>query len=83
MAGVASEVRIDILGPLQVRSGPGEPVEVVGPRLRTLLIRLALDLDRVVVVDLAGRRGLGRGPAAGATNALQSLVVHGRVLPSR
>ena len=51
MAGVASEVRIGILGPLQVRVGSGEPVEVVGPRLRTLLIRLALDPDRVVVID--------------------------------
>jgi hypothetical protein len=44
MASVASDVRIGVLGPLEVRVGFGEPVEMAGPRLRTLLIRLALDL---------------------------------------
>lgn len=40
---MASDVTIGMLGPLEVRVGFGEPVEVVGPRLRTLVIRLALD----------------------------------------
>jgi hypothetical protein len=41
--GVSGDVRIGILGPLEVRVGPGHPVEVAGPRLRRLLLRLALD----------------------------------------
>jgi hypothetical protein len=43
MADVARDVTIGMLGPLEVRVGFGEPVEVVGPRLRTLVIGLALD----------------------------------------
>ena len=46
MADVARDVTIDMLGPLEVRAGVGEPVEVVGPRLRTLVIRLASGLHR-------------------------------------
>jgi DNA-binding SARP family transcriptional activator len=49
MAIVASDVRISILGPLEVRVGFGDPVDVIGPRLRRLLVRLALDPDRVVL----------------------------------
>jgi hypothetical protein len=30
MAGVASDVRIGVLGPLEVRVGPGEPVMAIG-----------------------------------------------------
>ncbi len=37
-----------MLGPLEVRAGPGEPLEVGGARLRTLLIMLAL-LEELVV----------------------------------
>jgi hypothetical protein len=52
MADVASDVTIGMLGPLEVRVGfVGEPVEVVGPRLRTLVMRLALDPDRVVLAS--------------------------------
>jgi hypothetical protein len=51
MADVASDVTIGMLGPLEVRVGFGEPVEVVGPRLRTLVIGLALDPDRVVLAS--------------------------------
>ena len=57
--------RIAILGPLEVRAGPGLPVEVAGARLRRLLLRLALDPGRVVTIGAAGRRGLGRPPAGG------------------
>ena len=51
MADVASDVTIGMLGPLEVRVGFGEPVEVVGPRLRTLVIGLALDPERVVLAS--------------------------------
>ncbi len=71
---MASDVRIGILGPLEVRVGFGEPVEVVGARLRTLLIRLALDPDRVVLVDQLVDAVWGEDPPAKAANALQSLV---------
>jgi predicted ATPase/DNA-binding SARP family transcriptional activator len=74
MASVASDVRIGILGPLEVRVGFGEPVEVVGPRLRTLLVRLAADADRVVLASQLVDAVWGDDPPAGATNALQSLV---------
>jgi hypothetical protein len=46
MADVARDVTIGMLGPLEVRVGFGEPVEVVGPRLRTLVIGLASGLHR-------------------------------------
>ena len=46
-------MRIGILGPLDVRDAAARPIEVGGPRLRALLIRLALD---------AGPYGLGRAP---------------------
>ena len=48
-------MRIGILGPLEVRDVAGQPVRLAGPRLRALLIRLALDRGRAVAVDrLAG-----------------------------
>ena len=74
MAGMASDVRIGILGPLEVRVGFGEPVEVVGSRLRTLLVRLALDPDRVVLADQLVDAVWGEQPPAKVANALQSLV---------
>jgi predicted ATPase/DNA-binding SARP family transcriptional activator len=74
MADVAGDVTIGVLGPLEVRVGFGEPVEVVGPRLRTLVIRLALDPDRVVLASQLIDAVWDEDPPAGATNALQSLV---------
>jgi predicted ATPase/DNA-binding SARP family transcriptional activator len=74
MAIVASDVRISILGPLEVRVGFGDPVDVVGPRLRRLLVRLALDPDRVVLTGQLVDSVWGEDPPAGVTNALQSLV---------
>jgi predicted ATPase/DNA-binding SARP family transcriptional activator/tetratricopeptide (TPR) repeat protein len=82
MAGVTGDVRIGILGPLELRTGSGERVEVVGPRLRTLLIRLALDPGRVILGDQLIDAVWGERPPAGAANALQSLVSRlRRVLP--
>ncbi|WP_207400960.1 AfsR/SARP family transcriptional regulator, partial [Actinomadura roseirufa] len=67
-------MRIGILGPLEVRDEAGRPVEVSGPRLRALLVRLALEAGRPVS---AGRLldDLWEGdPPAGGGNALQALV---------
>jgi predicted ATPase/DNA-binding SARP family transcriptional activator len=72
-------VRIGILGPLEMRNETGRLVPLGGPRLRALLIRLALDPGRTVAADrLAGDLwpGDGPGPAgpADSANALQALV---------
>jgi DNA-binding SARP family transcriptional activator len=74
MAGVAMDLRIGILGPLEVRVGFGEPVQVVGPRLRALVIRLAMAPDRVVLAGQLIDAVWDSDPPAGATGALQSLV---------
>jgi predicted ATPase/DNA-binding SARP family transcriptional activator len=72
-------VRIGILGPLEVRDEAGQLVRLGGPRLRALLIRLALDPGRTVAADrLAGDLWPGDGPdqaaPADSGNALQALV---------
>jgi DNA-binding SARP family transcriptional activator len=71
---MAGDLTIGVLGPLEVRVGFGEPVEVVGPRLRALVIRLALDPDRVVLTSQLVDAVWDEDPPAGAANALQSLV---------
>ncbi len=74
MASVATDLRIGILGPLEVRVGFGEPVQVVGPRLRALVIRLAMEPDRVVLAGQLIDAVWDADPPAAATGALQSLV---------
>src|SRR6266536_3428856 len=74
MASVAMDLRIGILGPLDVRVGFGEPVQVVGPRLRALLIRLALAPDRVVLAGQLNDAVWDAEPPVAASGALQSLV---------
>ena len=67
-------MRIGILGPLEVRDQAGQPVRLGGPRLRALLIRLALDPGRTIAAErLAGDMWPGTGPAD-TSNALQALV---------
>ena len=69
------DLRIAVLGPLEVRAGPGLPlVEVAGPRLRRLLLRLALDPGRVVTNGQLVDAVWDEDPPAGAANALQALV---------
>nr|WP_062340732.1 BTAD domain-containing putative transcriptional regulator [Herbidospora sakaeratensis] len=67
-------MRFAILGPLDVRRDDGTPVELTGPRGRTLLAALALDAGRVVpaarLIDVL----YGATPPAGAANALQAQV---------
>jgi predicted ATPase/DNA-binding SARP family transcriptional activator/tetratricopeptide (TPR) repeat protein len=67
-------VRIGVLGPLEVRTEAGEPVEVAGARLRALLVRLALAPGRVVGSGQLIDAVWGSEPPAGAANALQALV---------
>ena len=48
---VVNGVRVGILGPLEVRDAAGQPVALTGPRLRTLLVRLAVAGGHMVTVD--------------------------------
>ncbi|MEU4831727.1 BTAD domain-containing putative transcriptional regulator [Streptosporangium sp. NPDC023615] len=69
-----ADVRVELLGPLEVRDLDGAVVEVPGVRLRALLAALALEpgrsLTRARLVDWIW----GRRPPADAANALQALV---------
>ena len=72
-------MRIGILGPLEVLDEAGQLVRLGGPRLRALVIRLALDPGRAIAADrLAGDLWPGDGPGqagpADSGNALQALV---------
>ncbi len=67
-------MRIGILGPLEVRGDAGQPVGLGGPRLRALVIRLALDPGHTISAErLSGDLWPGDGPAD-TGNALQALV---------
>jgi predicted ATPase/DNA-binding SARP family transcriptional activator len=58
------DVRVGILGPLEVRDAAGEPAPLAGPRLRALLIRLAVAGGHAVTVDrLADDLWPDQGPA--------------------
>ncbi|MFD0747974.1 BTAD domain-containing putative transcriptional regulator [Phytohabitans flavus] len=67
-------MQIALLGPLEVRAGSGARVELGGARLRTLLIRLALDPGRVVTTSALIDALWDDEPPTGAANALQALV---------
>ena len=71
-------VRIAILGPLEVRDAAGHPAPLAGPRLRALLIRLAVAGGHAVTVDrLASDLWPDERPEerpADPANALQALV---------
>jgi len=68
-------VQIAILGPLEVRDGDaGGSIDVAGSRLRSLLIRLALDAGRPVSAPALVDAVWGDQPPAEEANALQSLV---------
>jgi predicted ATPase/DNA-binding SARP family transcriptional activator len=68
------QVRIGMLGPLEVRDRDGAPVPVSGARLRTLLIELALAPGKLVPTAQLVDAVWGDEPPAGAGNALQALV---------
>ena len=74
MAGQNRVVDIAVLGPPEVRADTGETVPVAGARLRTLLIVLTLDANRVLSADRLIDAVWGDEPPAAAANALQALV---------
>src|SRR5256885_16276790 len=57
-----------------VHDSAGSTIEIGGARLRTLLIRLALDAGRTVPTDALVDAVWPDNPPAGAGNALQALV---------
>jgi predicted ATPase/DNA-binding SARP family transcriptional activator len=71
-------VRVRILGPLEVRDVAGQPAPLAGPRLRALLIRLAVAGGHAVTVDrLASDLWPDERPderPSDTANALQALV---------
>lgn len=68
------QLKVSILGSLEVRDGDDAVVPVGGARLRALLIRLALDAGRSVSVGSLVDALWNEEPPDGAANALQSLV---------
>ncbi|MFF4256086.1 BTAD domain-containing putative transcriptional regulator [Streptomyces sp. NPDC001663] len=67
-------MRFGILGPLEVRTHDGTPVDPGGPRPRALLTLLLLDGGRTVSVERLIDGLYGAEPPAGASNALQSQI---------
>ncbi|MBO0689378.1 MAG: winged helix-turn-helix domain-containing protein [Candidatus Dormibacteraeota bacterium] len=75
-------MRIGMLGPFEVRTGDGSPVEVPGVRLRALLAALALEPGRIVTREKLADWIWGEQPPADEVNALQALVSRlRRILP--
>jgi predicted ATPase len=70
---VGRAVQVGVLGPLEVEVD-GEPVEVMGGRLRTLLTRLAMDAGRPVDAAVLVDAVWGGAVPSDEANALQSLV---------
>ncbi|SMD00283.1 BTAD domain-containing putative transcriptional regulator [Kibdelosporangium aridum] len=67
-------MRVAVLGPLSLTDGADQQIEVGGPRLRMLLVRLALEANRIVPTEALIDGLWGTQPPVDATNALQSLV---------
>ncbi|WP_182899673.1 BTAD domain-containing putative transcriptional regulator [Microbispora sp. H10830] len=75
-------MRVELLGPFEVRNRDGSVVEVPGIRLRALLAALALEPGRIVTRARLVDWIWGRRPPADEANALQALVSRlRRVLP--
>ncbi|MGW0131828.1 BTAD domain-containing putative transcriptional regulator [Streptomyces sp. NPDC003299] len=67
-------MRFGILGPLEIRTGDGSPLDPGGPRPRALLTLLLLDAGRAVPADRLLDGLYGAEPPAEAANALQSQI---------
>lgn len=67
-------MRFGILGPLDLRTDDGTPLDPGGPRPRALLALLLLDAGRAVSTQRLTDGLYGAEPPAGAANALQSQV---------
>ncbi|WP_104632568.1 ATP-binding protein, partial [Streptomyces sp. MH60] len=76
-------MRFGILGPLDIRTDDGTPVDPGGPRPRALLTLLLLDAGRTVPAARLIDGLYGPEPPAGAANALQSQIsrLRGRLAP--
>ncbi|MFF4475161.1 BTAD domain-containing putative transcriptional regulator [Streptomyces sp. NPDC001599] len=76
-------MRFGILGPLDIRTDDGTPVDPGGPRPRALLTLLLLDAGRTVPAARLIDGLYGGEPPAGAANALQSQIsrLRGRLTP--
>lgn len=80
--GTITDVRVELLGPFEVRNRDGAVVEVPGIRLRALLAALALEPGRIVTRARLVDWIWGERPPADQVNALQALVSRlRRVLP--
>ncbi|MGW4345526.1 BTAD domain-containing putative transcriptional regulator [Streptomyces sp. NPDC004690] len=67
-------MRFGILGPLDIRTDDGAPVDPGGPRPRALLTLLLLAAGRTVTTEHLTDGLYGAEPPAGAANALQSQI---------
>ncbi|MER6570185.1 BTAD domain-containing putative transcriptional regulator [Streptomyces sp. NPDC001093] len=67
-------MQFTILGPMEVRDAEGEPLELGGPRPRSVLALLLSSPGQVVTTDRLIDEVYGDEPPAGAANALQSQV---------
>ncbi|MEU3287095.1 BTAD domain-containing putative transcriptional regulator [Streptomyces longwoodensis] len=67
-------MRFGILGPVEIRTADGTPVDPGGPRPRALLTLLLLDAGRTVAAERLTDGLYGAEPPAGAANALQSQI---------
>ncbi|MFC3743487.1 BTAD domain-containing putative transcriptional regulator, partial [Paractinoplanes deccanensis] len=67
-------MRFRLLGPLEVRSGDGTPVEPGGAKPRALLTLLLSEAGRVVSMDRAVVTLWGDAPPPGATGTIQAYV---------
>lgn len=67
-------MRFGILGPLDIRTADGTPIDPGGPRPRALLTLLLLDVGRTVATERLIDGLYGAEPPAGATGALQSQI---------
>ncbi|MER6684335.1 BTAD domain-containing putative transcriptional regulator [Streptomyces olivaceoviridis] len=67
-------MRFGILGPVEIRTDDGAPLDPGGPRPRALLTLLLLDAGRAVSVERLLDGLYGAEPPAGALGALQSQI---------
>ncbi|MGW4476333.1 BTAD domain-containing putative transcriptional regulator [Nonomuraea sp. NPDC004354] len=67
-------MRFEILGPIKVRDGDGQPVALGGPRVRALLVLLAVEAGRIVTHEQLIDGLYGAEPPETAANALQSQI---------
>lgn len=73
-------VQVDVLGPLEVRQRDGSPVHIGAPKVRRLVVALALGAGRVVPTEQLIDAVWGEQPPARALVSLRSYVSNLRAL---